>query len=164
MKAFEQINNLLRQEDFSTLPQSLTYTDNEFISDQIISVLLIKNDSIIIEQNILYDEIFTKNRSRYSSQFRTSLLQAFFLEQQMPITSFSDSIFIYDQLTEYFVHYYFSSNNKDVCLDRSISFYLFTLLLNAHPVDVDFVSRYSLKIVSLKKRYPNRRSLLSIQK
>jgi hypothetical protein len=99
--------------------------------------------------DFLYDE-----KEYFTAEFKWACEQSLFLEQQMPVQLFDASKYVLDSTfyNQDIPGFVFENNNKQiVSLYRSEYFYLWTQLLSAKKVEVDFTPVY--RVIGVKNKY-----------
>jgi hypothetical protein len=145
-KAFQRICRLFRQEDFSNIPIDTIPLFSEAHDGNRGEIIftLIQNETEITTRTIFYDDKYLERLKLYSPGFENTLLQALFLEQQMPIAPLDSSKYIAEWMPEYFLEFNFAKNDKQISLSNHQSFYLLSLLIGAENINADFTPRYTI--------------------
>jgi hypothetical protein len=95
-----------------------------------------------------------EERDYHSREFNWAYRQSLYLEQQMPVQPFDASKYVLDSTfySRDFTGFLFkNNNNQELSLYSSEDFYLWTQLLQAKKVEVDFTPVY--QVIGVKNKY-----------
>jgi hypothetical protein len=144
--AFKQIERLLKEANtqnkfVGSFPKPLGKHENET------TITLVKNNRMAtIEGPVREEEGCRIETATYSKELEWAYMQLIFLEQQMPVQPFNKPDYAYqNKLDNYFDWFHFENKDKKgFNLTDSEDFYLWTQLLHAKKVEVDFIPVYTV--------------------